>query len=172
MTQLLSKASNHLHTVCIHINHQTNSVCCCINMPRRKRSARREEFSDSKNFGSGSEASDASETHTGSPARRSVGPLATLMDTNDRPAIVEGTGANAQASAGGDGAPAVLASPPRTWGQNWQPAKWEFVPQRCDICFGDHIFGTRNSYNCCGFLWGCHQILPMPDRLARFDLNV
>jgi len=25
---------------------------------------------------------------------------------------------------------------------------------------------------CCGFFWGCHQILPVTDRLARFDLIV
>jgi len=63
---------------------------------------------------------------------------------------VGGTGPIAQAAAGGDGAPAVLASPPRHQGANRQQPKNEFPPRRCGLCAIDCIFVTRNSFNMVG----------------------
>jgi len=60
-----------------------------------------------RTVGMGSGVGEAPETHA-RPAWRSVGPLAVLMDTDDRQGVsVGGPGPSDQAAAGGDGGPAV-----------------------------------------------------------------
>jgi len=69
------------------------------------------------------------------------------MDTDDRSGAVGGMGSSTQASTGGDGAPAISATPACTQGPNQQPPKWEFPPQQCSLCSLHRIFDTRSSLN-------------------------
>jgi len=69
-------------------------------MPRRRRNVREVEYFDSESSGSGSDASEASDTHAGSPVERPTDPSEVPMYVGDRSDAVGGTGMLTQASAG------------------------------------------------------------------------
>ena len=83
---------------------------------------------DSESSGSGSDAGEASDTHAGSPVEWPIDPSGVPMDVDDYSGTVGGTGMFTQASAGGDGAPAVSAAPPRARGQTNSHPRGSFCP--------------------------------------------
>jgi len=99
-----------------------------------------------ENSNSGSDDWETSATRAGLPVGRPSGPSMPPMDTDDHPAIVGGRGLSAQAP------PRVMGLlpsgvPPGPHGTGQQQAKREFVPRKCELCSGDRIFETCNSYN-------------------------